>query len=114
MEDGMARKIMQLRKQKGLTLEQVGDAVGVGKSTVRKWENGIIANMKRDKIAALAKVLGTSSSYLMGWEDTPNSGEPELTEEEKAMLEIFRLIPKPQQRAFLEMGRVYADSLRKG
>ena len=33
-----------------LTLEEVGNAVGVGKSTVRKWENGEIENMKRDKI----------------------------------------------------------------
>lgn len=48
------------RKELGLTLEEVGDAVGVGKSTVRKWENGLINNMKRDKIASLAKILKVS------------------------------------------------------
>jgi transcriptional regulator with XRE-family HTH domain len=65
----MSNKIKELRKAKGLTLEQVGSLVGVGKSTVRKWETGIIANMKRDKIAALAKALDTSPAYLMGWEE---------------------------------------------
>ena len=59
--------IKSLRLQKGLTLEQVGDYVGVGKSTVRKWENGMIENMRRDKIAKLAAVLGTTPDYLMGW-----------------------------------------------
>ena len=49
--------IYERRKQLGLTLEDVGNAVGVGKSTVRKWENGMIKNMGRDKIAALAAVL---------------------------------------------------------
>lgn len=49
--------ISQRRKELGLTLEDVADAVGVGKSTVRKWEKGMIKNMGRDKIAALAKVL---------------------------------------------------------
>ena len=49
-------RIKQLRMANGLTLEQVGDAVGVGKSTVRKWETGQIANMRRDKIAKLAPV----------------------------------------------------------
>lgn len=49
--------ISQRRKELGLTLEAVADAVGVGKSTVRKWEKGMIKNMGRDKIAALAKVL---------------------------------------------------------
>lgn len=65
----MGDKIKMLRKEHGLTLEQVGDAVGVGKSTVRKWETGMIANMRRDKIAALAKALHTTPAYLMGWED---------------------------------------------
>jgi len=53
----IANKIKARRMELGLTLEEVGQAVGVGKSTVRKWENGLIKNMGRDKIAALAKVL---------------------------------------------------------
>lgn len=69
----MGQKIKYLREKHNLTLEQVGDAVGVGKSTVRKWENGIIANMRRDKIAGLAKALHTTPAYLMGWEEpTPD------------------------------------------
>ena len=40
-----------------LTLEEVGNMVGVSKSTVKKWEDGYISNMKRDKIALLAKAL---------------------------------------------------------
>ena len=69
MPNDMSQKIYELRKQHGLTLEQVADVVGVGKSTVRKWETGMIANMKRDKIALLAKALHTSPAYLMGWEE---------------------------------------------
>ena len=65
----MSNRIKDLRKAKGLTLEQVGNMVGVGKSTVRKWETGIIANMKRDKIAALSNALGTTPAFLMGWEE---------------------------------------------
>ena len=53
----IGKKMFERRKELGLTLEEVGDAVGVGKSTVRRWENGMIRNMGRDKIAALAKVL---------------------------------------------------------
>ena len=50
----MGKKIETLRKMKGMTLEELGERVGVGKSTVRKWENGMIANMRRDKIAKIA------------------------------------------------------------
>lgn len=69
MAENMAQKIKTLRKKKELTLEQVADIVGVGKSTVRKWETGIIANMKRDKIAALATALDTTPAFLMGWDE---------------------------------------------
>lgn len=69
--DNLGERIYNLRKARGLTLEQVGQAVGVGRSTVRKWENGIIANMRRDKIKRLASALGTTPSYIMGWTDDP-------------------------------------------
>lgn len=60
------------RKELGLTLEDVGKAVGVGKSTVKKWETGFIENMKRDKIAKLAIVLNVSPLEIMGIEQETN------------------------------------------
>ena len=65
----MARRIKELRKERNMTLEDVAKIVGVGKSTVRKWETGMIENMRRDKIATLAKALGTTPLYLMGWQE---------------------------------------------
>ena len=113
MAEGMAQRIKELRKEKGLTLEQVADIVGVGKSTVRKWETGMIANMKRDKIASLAKALGTTPEYLMGWEEKKSSpNEQALTEGEKTMLELFRLVPEDQQQLVLQMIRAALNTPR--
>lgn len=63
-------RIKERRLALGLTLEELGKKVGVGKSTVRKWETGYIANMRRDKIAKLADALGVSPLYIMGIEET--------------------------------------------
>jgi repressor LexA len=65
----IGEKISLRRKQLDLTLEEVGQAVGVSKTTVRKWENGVIENMKRDKIVRLSKILDMSIPELMGWEN---------------------------------------------
>ena len=81
----MAQKIKSLRLSQNLTLEQVANEVGVGKSTVRKWETGMIANMRRDKIASLAKALHTSPAYLMGWAET----EQPATENDDGSAEFF-------------------------
>lgn len=53
----IANKIKARRLELGLTLEDVAQAVGVGRSTVQRWESGLIKNMGRDKIAALANIL---------------------------------------------------------
>lgn len=107
MEEGMAQRIKKLRQEKGLTLEQVADVVGVGKSTVRKWETGMIANMRRDKIADLAKALGTTPAYLMGWPEEPREkeispDELQLTEGEKALIKLLRRVPAAEQPIVIE------------
>ncbi len=65
------------RLELGLTYEELGTIVGVGKSTVRKWETGMIDNMRRDNIVALSKALSISPTTLMGLDDfeenTPNT-----------------------------------------
>lgn len=54
-----------------LTLEEVGNFVGVSKSTVKKWEDGYISNMKRDKIGQLAKILNLNPISLITGDENP-------------------------------------------
>ena len=73
--------IYNRRKELGLTLEEVGKAVGVGKSTVKKWEDGYISNMKRDKIALLAKVLDINPVVLVSSDNSMNVSLPSMVED---------------------------------
>ena len=57
-DSNIGKLIKKKRLEKGLTLEKVAKSVGVGKSTVSKWERGAILNMKKDKIDALSLILG--------------------------------------------------------
>lgn len=106
MEMDLSSKIKRLRAERGMTLEQVAKIVGVGKSTVRKWETGTIANMRRDKIDKLATALGTTPAYLMGWNKTIPTEEPKLTDGEKALIDLFRQIPESKQSVVVEMIRL--------
>ncbi len=77
------------RLEKNMTLEEVGNLVGVGKSTVRKWENGMIENMGRDKIVALSKALDISPLDILGMseKDLPKS----------SIETIYNQLEKPRQ-----------------
>lgn len=63
--------IKSKRLELGLTMKQVADAVGVSEATISRWESGDIANMRRDRIFALAKKLGISPLTIMGEEPKP-------------------------------------------
>ena len=81
--------IRQKREEMNLTYEQLGNMLGVGKSTVRKWETGMIENMRRDNIVALAKVLNISPAVIMGWNNIEKSVVPELTQSETVLLSAY-------------------------
>ena len=75
-------RIKALREARGLTLEQVGDFVGVNKATVQRYEIGNI-DIKRNVAIKLAECLGTTPAYIMGWTDdlltgTISSSTPSL------------------------------------
>lgn len=71
----MRDKIRNRRLELGLTLEQVGDMCGVGKSTVRKWENGMINDIGRSKIVLLSKALQVSPLFILEEDDNALSAQ---------------------------------------
>lgn len=96
----IGNRLYQRRKELGLTLEEVGNAVGVGKSTVRRWENGMIKNMGRDKIAALAKVLKISPVELVPGDTQQPQG---LSADDQECLEALH--QDPQLRMLFDRAR---------
>lgn len=72
MVASMGQRIKERRIELGLTLEELGNMVGAGASTVRKWETGYIKNMRSDKIKRVAVALDVTPAYLMGWDESQN------------------------------------------
>ncbi len=69
--------LKQRRKELGLTLAQIADAMNVTEATVQRWESGNIKNVRYDKIGKLAEVLCVSPALLMGWNDESNPNLPD-------------------------------------
>lgn len=70
----MSSYLADRRKELGLTMKQVAEAVGVSEATVSRWESGQIANMRRDRISTYAKVLQVRPTFIMTGEiDSPET-----------------------------------------
>lgn len=89
-----ANDVIKLRRQElGLTQKEVANLVGVTEATVSRWESGDIKNMKRDKIAALSRVLDIPPAVLMDWEayDAEAAERRQLTKEFSNLLGVAEL-----------------------
>lgn len=95
------------RLEKRLTLEQVGKMVGVGKSTVRKWENGMIENMGRDKIVALSKALDISPLDILGID------KPQESTTKQILDSVFSKLEEPRQDKVVAYAKSELDDQNK-
>jgi transcriptional regulator with XRE-family HTH domain len=53
----VANKLKVLRKQKGMTLEELAARLGTSKQTIHRYENGVIANIPKEKIEIIFYIL---------------------------------------------------------
>lgn len=66
-------RLQELRTQKGYSMEELAQKIGVNKAAVFRWEHGQVAldNASNKNVRALADALGTSIAYLKGQTDDP-------------------------------------------
>ena len=110
-------RIKEALKNANMKQVELSNATGLDKGAISCYISGKY-EPKSDAINKMAIALYVNEMWLWGY-DVPMEREKKtpdnikLTESEEKLLEIFRLIPEEQQRVFLDMGRVYADSLKK-
>lgn len=101
-----SERIKALVDNSGLSYQELEKLTGIKKSSLQRYASGATSKIPLDVIEKLATAFNVSQEYLMGWdrkEDSP--AEPQLTEGEKLMLELFRRIPEDRQPAALELLR---------
>ena len=105
----MAVDIQVRRRELNLTLEQIGNYVGVSKSTVKKWESGNIKNMRRDKIVLLSQILRVSPLDILdlGNFHFSTTEEVELSSETVKKIETDIGCPLPEFSLIYKSGKTY-------
>lgn len=105
-KETFARNLSYYLNKCGRDQKEVAEVVGVAPSTFNEWVKAK-KYPRIDKIEILANYFGILKSDLIEdkEEKTPPE-EPKLSEGEKMLLDLFRLVPKDKQRMVLDMIRV--------
>ena len=66
-------RIKKCRLDRGMTLLEVANALGVREATAQRYESGEIKNLKQATVLEMARIFNCSPAYLMGWEEFSES-----------------------------------------
>lgn len=103
----IGQRIAELRRQNNLSQEALGEALGVTRQSISKWESdGALPEI--EKLVAMNRLFGVSVGALLGVEEeTPAEGtEPGKTRQESELSEA-------QLRMVEEIAARYTDALRE-
>lgn len=80
MNKEIGNRIKSKRIEKGLTLKELGDKVGVASSTILRYENGKINTIKLPVIESIAKALEVDPAWLVLKSNSPKIYTPKENE----------------------------------
>lgn len=85
----LGNRIHQLRKENGLSQEQLAEKMGVSRQAVSKWELGE-STPDTDKIIGMSQLFDVSTDYLLGNQmETPEEQSAQKTESSIGFLARF-------------------------
>ena len=106
-----AKNLAYYLERSGRDQKEVAEVVGVAPSTFNEWMKAK-KYPRIDKIEMLANYFGILKSDLIETvsENGYSPSEPQLTEGEKVLLDLFNRVPKDQQQLVLQMIRAALGS----
>lgn len=102
--------IKELRKNKGLTQEELAAKLGLQKSAIAKYENGRVSNIKRTTLQKMIEIFECSPAVLLGYEEPTNLGlpkvsDPDIYKEVAELSNIYMHLSKEDQEYLLHTAR---------
>lgn len=117
-KDMELKDIIKLRrKELNLNLLDVAKACNVSEATVSRWESGNIGQMKRNRIAALSKVLDLSPAILVGTTENNFDDNVELivdlSNQEHDLLNVYRSLDEKGRHTVNTVALMEYDRVQK-
>ena len=91
-------RIRKARLAAGLTQKELAEKIGVKFSAIHKYETGMIKNLKRETIAALAEALDVKPSWLMCMDDKKESDPKEIELDIELLHRLMTLTPEELEK----------------
>ncbi len=116
-KESCANRIRKALSIRGMKQSELCQITKIPKSSISQYLSGDF-EPKQDRIYLISKALDVSEAWLIGYdvpmerdrETPPSPTKEDLSEGEKALLELFNRVPEGQQKLVLQMIRAALGS----
>ena len=104
-----AQRLKEVRNEKGVSAKELGEALGINKSTIHRYETGELKGIKQPVLQAIADYLNVNPDYLIGATDNKHTvKEAEellsgITDIQKKILEKTNSLSQEEQQRYLDL-----------
>lgn len=99
-------RIRSMRIQKGITLAQIAEKLGVTEATAQRYESGNIKSVPYEHMCAYGEILGCSPAYLMGWLDIAEENKPTKEELTRFKANTYEALVVKEMQKMNKAGKV--------
>lgn len=72
----ISNRILNIILEKEISYGELSEKTGIPKSALQRYATGQTEKIPIDRLDSIAKAIGTTPAYLMGWEDSSTSRIP--------------------------------------
>lgn len=87
----ISKRILDIILAKEISYGELSDRTGIPKSALQRYATGETEKIPIDRLQIIAKAIGTTTAYLMGWEDADVPPPASLTKPEAPNRNIIRI-----------------------
>lgn len=112
----MNNRIRELRKQRGLTMKQLGNVVGLAESTISQYETGK-REPDNETLLKISEYFSVTVGYLIGADEpkeAPTNGERDILDEvDVAFYGDYKELSEDEQETVRDMVRLMRQRKEK-
>ncbi len=103
----ISNRILQLITEKELSYSDLSKRTSISKSALQRYATGETPKIPLDRLELIAKALGVSAAYLMGWEETKKAPVPSaVTTDDEELIDLLEeLRSRPEMRMLFSLSK---------
>lgn len=85
----ISNRILEIILAKEISYGELSVMTGIPKSALQRYATGQTEKIPIDRLEKIASAIGTTTAYLMGWEDAPSEPASPAVSDEDIQFALF-------------------------